>query len=277
MRRVGSIDQRWECARRQNGLLQAFNINSEHLELADQIPDRIFYQYIDDFCEGLGMAIGHHPRRRLIRRALSGHHVSLATVHGAPQKPISAILGSSSRRTRRKASKDLVPVLQKPPVARPVWSTLSCGVSSGSSRGPSPEFELDRAAERIGDDRQISEKMMGASKLEAADRLQRHLGGSFWRQAQIEETAGLGADFALLRGIRGRLCASSRPGAGVGRRCESTSTKGFMVAFGVKLAVPKAGGNRSGFRWHAGWFTLGAGRRSGQPQLRSSFPGPSGR
>jgi hypothetical protein len=44
-------------------------------ELRQQMRDRVFRQHIDDFCECVGMAIRHHPRRRLIRRALPGHHV----------------------------------------------------------------------------------------------------------------------------------------------------------------------------------------------------------
>src|SRR5258707_1374976 len=45
------------------------------LELSQQILDRVFDQHVDDLRERLGMTVGHHPRRRLIRRALSGHHI----------------------------------------------------------------------------------------------------------------------------------------------------------------------------------------------------------
>ena len=77
--------------------------------------------------------------------------------------------------------------------------TLS-GVSMGSSRGPSPTSNRTDAAERVGDDQNIREDD-GGVEVEAADRLQRHLGGIIRREAQIEKAAGLGAQFTVFRQI----------------------------------------------------------------------------
>ena len=45
------------------------------VELAEQIVNRVLDQHVDDLGERLRMAIGHQPRRRLVRRALARHHV----------------------------------------------------------------------------------------------------------------------------------------------------------------------------------------------------------
>ncbi len=77
MRRVGSTDQRTN-SRGGSTPAQVSKICSASApasSCAEQIMDRILDQHVDDFCKGLRMAIGHHPRRRLVRRALAGDHV----------------------------------------------------------------------------------------------------------------------------------------------------------------------------------------------------------
>ncbi len=62
------------------------------------------------------------------------------------------------------------------------------------------DLEPHIASERVGDDENIREDDRGV-EVEAADRLQRHFGGEFGREAQIEEAAGFGADFPVFRQI----------------------------------------------------------------------------
>jgi hypothetical protein len=73
IRRAGSL----EFARRQHagpGVEDLQRVGTG-LELPEQILNRILNQCVDDFRKRLGIAIGHHPRRCLVRRALSGDHV----------------------------------------------------------------------------------------------------------------------------------------------------------------------------------------------------------
>ena len=65
-------------------------------------------------------------------------------------------------------------------------------------------LEAHRSAERVGNDENVREDDRGV-EVEAADRLQRHFGGEFRREAQIEKAAGLGADFAVFRQIAAGL------------------------------------------------------------------------
>ena len=59
-------------------------------------------------------------------------------------------------------------------------------------------LESHIASKRVGNDENIREDDRGV-EVEAADRLQRHFGGEFGREAQIEEAAGFGADFPVFR------------------------------------------------------------------------------
>ena len=66
------------------------------------------------------------------------------------------------------------------------------------------DLEPNIATERVGDDQNIREDDRGI-EVEAADRLQRHFGGEFGREAQIEKAAGFGADFTVFRQIAAGL------------------------------------------------------------------------
>jgi hypothetical protein len=69
---------------------------------------------------------------------------------------------------------------------------------------PFADLEPDRTAQRVGDQENIREDDRGI-EVEAADRLERHLGGIFRREAQIEKAARLGAQFAIFRQIAAGL------------------------------------------------------------------------
>jgi hypothetical protein len=75
--RAGSIDQRWN-SRGGSTPAQVSKICSTSAP-ALSWPSRYWIEFststVDDRRERFGMAIGHHPRRRLVRRALPGHHV----------------------------------------------------------------------------------------------------------------------------------------------------------------------------------------------------------
>ena len=66
------------------------------------------------------------------------------------------------------------------------------------------DLEAHGAAERIGDHQNVGEDDRRI-EAEPADRLQRHLGGQFRIEAEIEEAAGLGAHLAIFRQIAAGL------------------------------------------------------------------------
>ena len=66
------------------------------------------------------------------------------------------------------------------------------------------DLEADRAAERVGQHENVGEDDRGV-EAETADRLQRHFGGQFRCEAQIEKAAGLGAHVAVFRQIAAGL------------------------------------------------------------------------
>ena len=64
-------------------------------------------------------------------------------------------------------------------------------------------LETHRTPERVGNHQNVGEDDRGI-EAEAPDRLQRDLGGEIRVEAEIEETAGLGADLAIF----GQIAAS---------------------------------------------------------------------
>ena len=150
--------------------------------------------------ERLGMAIGHHPRRRLIRRALSGHHVG----RDRPRRAAEADQRDLRIEFAAHAAQRLIDRLELAEVGLP---RQRCDLLRRVQRIEPRAFaglEPHRAAERVGNDQNIREDDRGI-EVEAADRLQRDFGGVFRREAQIEKAAGLGAQFAIFRQIAAGL------------------------------------------------------------------------
>ena len=170
------------------------------LELSHQILDRILDQHIDDFCKRVRMPIRHHPRRRLIGRAVSGHHVGR----------------NRPRRAAKSDQRDVRIELAPHPAQCLIDRLELCEIRRARQRrdlvGRIQRIELwafadlepHRAAERIRDHQNVGEDDRGI-EVEAADRLQRHFSGEFRRETQVEKAAGLGADFAILRQIAAGL------------------------------------------------------------------------
>ena len=146
------------------------------------------------------MAIGHHARRRLIRGALSRHHVGRDrpwraaetyqrdfriefAAHAAQRFEHRFEFGEVAGRRQRA---DLVGRIER---IEP-WAFA--------------DFEPHIAPERVGDDENIREDDRGI-EVEAADRLQRHFGSEFGCEAQVEESPGPGADFTVFRQIASGL------------------------------------------------------------------------
>ena len=65
-------------------------------------------------------------------------------------------------------------------------------------------LEAHRTSERVGNDENVGEDDRGI-EIEPADRLQRNLGGIFRREAEVEETSGLGAQLAIFGQITAGL------------------------------------------------------------------------
>ena len=147
-----------------------------------------------------GMAIGHHPRRRLIRRALSGHHVG----RDRPWRAAKADQRDLRIELAAHAAQRFIHRLELAEVGvRRQRLDLLRQIQRIEPRAFA-DLEPHLAAERVGNDKNVREDDRGI-EVEAADRLQRDFGGEFRREAQIEKAARLGAHFAIFRQIAAGL------------------------------------------------------------------------
>jgi hypothetical protein len=164
--------------------------------LLEQIFDRVLDQRVDDFCQGFGMPVGHHPRRRLIRRALPRHHIGRDRPRRAAETDqryfrIELAAHAAQRFMDRFEFCEVGPGRERCNLVRRVQRIEPRAFA---------DLEGDRAPERVGDDENVREDDRGI-EVEAADRLQRDFGGEFRREAQIEKAAGFRPHFAVLRQI----------------------------------------------------------------------------
>jgi len=146
------------------------------------------------------MAIGHHPRRRLIRRALSGHHIGRDRPWRSAETDqrnfrIEFAAHPAQRFIYRLEFAKVRLQRQRPNLLRRVQR-----IEPRAFAGLEPH----RPAERIGNDQNIREDDRGI-EVETPDRLQRDLGGVLRREAQIEKAARLGPQFAIFRQIAAGL------------------------------------------------------------------------
>ena len=168
--------------------------------MLDEIADRGVDQHVDDACERLGMAIGQQPRRRLIRRAAPGDHVSR-------NRPWCAAKSDQRHRWIEVAPHPAQRLVDRREF-RIVCLCCECRNQLRRIERIEPwsfaDFKANGAAERVRNHQDVGEDDRGI-ELEAADRLQRHLGRVVRRETEIEEAAGLGAQLAILRQVTSRL------------------------------------------------------------------------
>ena len=146
------------------------------------------------------MLIGHHPRRRLIGRALSGNHIGRdrpRRAAEADQRDFRIELGAhpAQRFIHRLELAEVGLRRQRLDFFRRIQRIEPRAFA---------DLEPDRAAECVGNDENVGEDDRGI-EIEAADRLQCDFGGELRREAEIEEAAGFGADFTILRQIAAGL------------------------------------------------------------------------
>ncbi len=139
------------------------------------------------------MAIGHHPGRRLVRRALARDHVG----RHRPRRAAEADQRDVGIELAANAAQRLIHRFEFAEVglrgqARHLLRRIQ-RIEPRAFAG----LEAHGTAERVGDDENVGKDDRGI-EVETADRLQRHFGGVFRREAQIEKAAGLGAQFAIL-------------------------------------------------------------------------------
>ena len=202
MRRVGSTDQRANSRGRQHagpGVedLQGVGAGSE---LRQQIFDRVLDQHVDDFRERLRMPVGHHPRRRLVGRAMAGDHVGRHRPWRAAEADqrdlwIERAAHDLQRLEHRRELAEIGVLRQRRDLG---------GIIQRLEPRTLADLETHRTAERIGDHQDVGEDDRRI-EAEPPDRLQRHLGGKFRVEAEIEEAAGLGAQLAIFRQIAAGL------------------------------------------------------------------------
>ena len=150
--------------------------------------------------ERLRMAIGHHPRRRLVRRALARHHIGRHRPWRAAEADqrdlrIEFAAHPAQRFIHRLEFAEVGLRRQRFDLLRRVQRLEPRALA---------DLEAHRAAERVGNDQNVREDDRGV-EIEAADRLQGDFGGEFRREAQIEKAPRLGAHFAVFRQIAAGL------------------------------------------------------------------------
>jgi hypothetical protein len=191
-----------EFARRQHAGPGVENLQrvGTGLELAEQILDRVLYQHIDDPCERIGVTISHQPCRGLVRGALSCHHVGCNRPWRAAE--------ADQRRLRIEFAADAPQGLKYRLELFVIGAPCQCLGFLRCVQRIEPwtfaGFKLHRAAERMGDDKDVGEDDRGI-EVEASYRLQRHFGGIFGREAEIEKAAGFGSQFPIFRQIAAGL------------------------------------------------------------------------
>ena len=152
------------------------------------------------FGKSLGMAIGHHPRRALIRRALSGDHVG----RDRPWRAAETDQRDFGRELASHAAQRFIDRLEFAEVGLARQRRDFLRRIQRIEPRAFADFEPHRAAERVGDHQNVGEDDRGI-EAKTADRLQRDFGGAFRIEAQIEEAAGLGAQLAIFRQIASGL------------------------------------------------------------------------
>ena len=146
------------------------------------------------------MAIGHHARRRLIRRALSRHHVG----RDRPWRAAETYQRDFRIELAAHAAQRFEHWFEFGKVAIRCQRAYLIGRIERIEPWAFAGFETDIAPERVGDDENIREDDRGI-EVEAADRLQGHFGSEFGCEAQVEESPGPGADFTVFRQIASGL------------------------------------------------------------------------
>ncbi len=132
-----------------------------------------------------GCAIGEQPRRRLIRRALPGHHVGRdrpRRAAKADQRRLAIAVADFTRAHRLIDRRQHLAIdgLAHSPKRRGIRQRLEPRSFAG--------HELNLAAERVRNHQNIG-KQDRRIEAEAPDRLQRHFRGEFRSEAKIEKAA----------------------------------------------------------------------------------------
>ena len=141
------------------------------LQLPHQIARRRLDQHVDQRVERFGIAIGEHPRRRLIRRAAPGDHVGR-------DRPGRAAKAEQRHRRRQAAPLRAGPSRRPAPARRDRSRRQPLEIGAILDRIEPRTFagdERHRLAERMRHHQDIREQDRGI-ETEAPDRLQRHFG-----------------------------------------------------------------------------------------------------
>ena len=170
------------------------------LELAKEILNRVLDNGVDDLRKRFGVTIRHHPRRRLIRRAVARDHVG----RNRPWRAAEADQRDFRIEFAAHAAQRFEHWFEFTEVAGRRQRADLVGCVERVEPRAFADFETHITAERVGNDQDIGEDD-GGVEVEAADRLQRYFGGEVRREAQVEKAAGLGADFTVFRQIAAGL------------------------------------------------------------------------
>ena len=167
----------------------------------DQIVDRGLDQTIDQPRESFRIAIGEQPRRRLVGRAMAGDHVG----RDRPRRAAEADQRRLRRQRRFHPPHRLIDRRQHCRHRAAPRSAISAFASD--QRLEPRAFALDEpnlAPERKRHDQNIG-KQNRRIEAEAPHRLQRHFGGKFRIEAEIEKAAGFLPHRTIFRQIASRL------------------------------------------------------------------------
>ncbi len=176
-----------ELARRQHARPSVEDLHRVRAgtQLLDEIARRHRDQNIDHAGERLRLAIGHQPRRRLIGRAAPRHHVG----RDRPRRAAEAEQRDVCRECRFHLPHGLVDRREDVIVRRGCKRVELHRIVEWFEPWPFACLEGHGAAERVRHHQNVGEQDCGI-EAEAADRLQRRLGGEFGREAEVEEAPG---------------------------------------------------------------------------------------
>ena len=250
------------------------------LDLAQQVIGGGVGEAVDQGREDLGMAEGEQPRGGLIRRAVAGDHVARHRPGRAAEADQRGLGGQGGL--------DPLHGLEHRREARPVGLDAQSGeILSGLDRRQAralAALEAHALAERVGHHQNVGEQDRGV-EAEAADRLQRRLGGEGGRVAEVDEGARRGADFPVFREVapglthqphrrnrlafavqRGEKRLRRRPGGRGGGDCHIRQSSGswprhLAIRSASVIAKPapprKSGGAGGGDVYSAAFFISG--------------------
>ncbi len=198
MRRVGAMHQRANCSGEQHarpGIEDLHRIGAG-LQLPHQIARRRLDQHVHQYVESRGIAVGEHPRRRLVRRTTAGDHVG----RDRPGRAAKSQQRHSRRQIRLHTPDGLVDRRQHVVIDLRRQPLETGAVLDRIEQRTFAGGKCHRLSERMRHHQDVR-KQNRRIESESPHRLQRNLGRELRIENEIEKASGLLAQRAIFRQI----------------------------------------------------------------------------